>query len=255
MRDTDDTGTQATKAVGWLTEAIAATGAAEEAMTFKKLSVLVPTRNRMDRLHTLLTSFSTTSAADSELVFRVDEDDAQSEMLLTSTRHKVVVGKRYDGYRSMPVFLNEAARASSGDVLMVGNDDMIFETIGWDIEILKEANKHADGLFDIGVETMNTDHYPFSIISRHVFNQLGFVYDPRLFWGDIFLRDVMAHFGRTVILPHVRVTHDWAGLRPDALFNEAERLKTTIGTAEYWARHREIVNETIEKLAAVGASK
>ncbi len=224
-------------------------------MPYSRVSVLVPTRTRLDRLQRLLTTFNDTTTGCSELAFRVDDDDPVTAMALHHTPWPTYIGEREEGYKSMPTFLNDAAKVSTGDVFMVGNDDMAFISKGWDAAILEEANKYPDGLFDIGVNTHNAEHYPFSIISRDVYRRLGHIYDPRIFWGDIYLRDIMAHFGRTVMLSPVRIDHEWAGFNPDPLFNEAQAMKTsTYCTPEYWAHHREVVNEAIAKLASVGAA-
>ncbi len=229
-------------------------------MVFTKVSVLVPTRKRVERLERMIRSFELTTTGRSELIFRIDEDDHESAEYLKSVpwrlKRAVYRGPRYQGYKSTPQFLLDMVPLADGDVLMVGNDDMIFETPAWDEYVLKAANNYPDGLFDIGVETLNTSHYPFSIISKRVVEILGFVYDPRIFWGDIFLRDVMAAFGRTVLLPQVRVTHDWAGYKPDATFGEAQNEKISIGTAEYWQYNAKVVGEAVSKLqsAIVGVA-
>jgi hypothetical protein len=224
-------------------------------MTFHKISVLIPTRKRIERLKMMIRSFETTTSGCSELIFRIDNDDLETADYLQTVpwrlKRGVFKGPRYEGYKSTGRFLWDMVGMMDGDVLMVGNDDMIFETPGWDIQVLRAANNFPDGIFDIGVETLNTSHYPFSIVSKKVVKQLGFVYDPRIFWGDIFLRDVMAAFDRTVLLPTVKVTHDWAGYKPDATFGEADHLKLTIGTAEYWQKNAEVVREAVEKLSGV----
>lgn len=224
-------------------------------MSFTQISVLVPTRGRIGRLETMIGSFERTiRVRSSEIVFRIDDDDQETSQYLARWRWPVVVGPRYDGYRSTPRYLDEAYAYAHGDVLMVGNDDMIFKTTGWDLTVLEAANQYPDGLFDLGVQTLNTDHFPFSIISRTVVEILGFIYDPRIFWGDIFLRDVMDAFGRAVKLPTVHVEHDWAGYKPDSVFAAAEALKTTIGTSTYWEMHREVVKEAVAKLCCVGVA-
>lgn len=187
---------------------------------FTKISVLVPTRGRIERLKTLLSSFdATVKKSDAELVFRVDDDDLETQEFLLG--ENVVVGPRHKGYESMSAFFNESFTAATGDVLMCGNDDMVFRTPGWAAVVLAAANRYPDGLFDIGVNTMNEEHYPFSIVSRIAAERLGFVWDPLVFWGDIYLRDVMAAFDRCVMLPEVRVEHDWAGFRPDKTYLDA----------------------------------
>lgn len=221
---------------------------------FTKVSVLVPTRGRVQRLRTLMESYDATTADDgySELVFRVDDDDVETQRFLLDQEgsHVVRIGPRYDGYRSMPTFFNEMAACANGDVLMCGNDDMVFRTMDWDERILHAANQYPDGLFDLGVVTLNETHYPFSIVSRRVIERLGFLWDPRIFWGDIFLRDVMARFGRTKMLPDVIVDHDWAGYRPDRVFAETRGSKSVIeGSATYWSHvHAPAVAEAVEKL-------
>lgn len=220
-------------------------------MVFTKISVLVPTRRRLPRLDQMLESYARTTAGKSELVFRIDEDDPESREYLAKTPWPVFCGPRFEGYRSTPQFLKDMLTIASGDVIMVGNDDMIFQSDGWDRKILKEANCYPDGLFNIGISTLNASHFPFSIVSRWVVDALGFVYDPRLFWGDIYLRDIMFAFGRSVMLSEVRIDHNWAGYKPDGTFMEAEQFKQTVGTHAYWEHHALVVQEAIQKLRGV----
>lgn len=204
---------------------------------FTKISVLVPTRGRVDRLRTMITSFDITTGGrpTTELVFRVDDDDiATRDFLLAWGGHRVIVGPRLNGYRSMPTFFNELALAASGDMLMCGNDDMVFQTLNWPEKILALANKFPDGVFDIGVSTLNASHYPFSIVSRKMVDAMGFLWDPRIFWGDIFLRDVAEWFGRAMMTDGVQIDHDWAGHNPDATFVQADK-DIVRRTPDYWA--------------------
>lgn len=226
-------------------------------MSFTKISVLVPTRHRVDRLRTLLASYDATTADDghcSELVFRVDEDDlASQDFLVHHCDHRIVVGPRHRGYDSMPVFYNEMADQASGDVFMCGNDDMVFKTGNWASSILEAARLYPDGLFDFGVSTHNETHYPFSIVSRKAVQCLGFLWDPRIFWGDIYLRDVMAYFGRTIMLSAVEIEHDWAGHRPDQVFRESDK-DIVRRNPTYWSvTHRKAVDDAVSKLKEIAA--
>jgi len=218
---------------------------------FKKISVLVPTRHRLDRLAVLLASYERTTALEnSELVFRIDDDDTETIKFLKD--HHCVVGPRHAGYASMPTFFNELAMCAEGDVLLCGNDDMIFRTTGWAEKILKVANKYPDGIFDIGVTTLNETHYPFSIVSKKMVEHLGFLWDPRIFWGDIFLRDVAAWFDRCIMLPEVAIDHDWAGYKPDRVFAETRTSKERVeGNVAYGELNALAVREAAEKLQGV----
>ena len=222
--------------------------------TFTKISVLIPTRKRLGRLTTLLQSFHDTSIdGHAELVFRIDSDDVESQQFLVG--YPKVVGPRGGGYADMPKFYNEMTRIADGNVLMCGNDDMIFRTKGWAERLLEVANQYPDGLFDLGVNTHNPTHFPFSCVSRSVVEQLGFIWDPRIFWGDMYLRDVMAWFGRTIMVHDVKIDHDWAGRKPDQTYYETLSPKAKVeGSRTYWAGpHAEAVRDAVSKLEGVMA--
>lgn len=214
-----------------------------------KVSVLVPTRGRISRLQTLCQSFQATThgGLGAELVFRVDEDDVESRIALG--QYKKVVGPRLRGYASMATFYNDVLCIADGDVLMCGNDDMVFRTDGWPELILAAARRYDDGLFNIGVSTFNEDHYPFSTVSRKMVEALGFLWDPRIYWGDIFLRDVMGTLGRSIKLPSVAIDHDWAGNAPDLVFLEEDQNDIYRRDPTYWSTtHPQIVAEAVARL-------
>jgi len=216
---------------------------------FTKVSVLIPTRARTERLRRLLMSYvETANAENSELVFRVDEDDLETRLYLTGWN--AVVGPRLNGYGSLGTFFNEMAAQASGDVLMCGNDDMVFRTKNWAGEILAEANKYPDGLFNIGYSTFNPTHFPFSTVSRQLVEQLGWIWDPRIVWGDVFLRDILQAFNRCIMLPQVHIDHEWIGHNPDTLYAEGSAQARRDPT--YWTEVHEVaVRDAVEKLQQV----
>lgn len=222
---------------------------------FTSIAVLIPTRKRVHRLQTMLASFleATVDLNVVELVFKVDDDDVETQAYLLghpeASRWKVVVGPRLQGYSSMPAFFNVMAQETCASVLMCGNDDMVFRTRGWAELILAKANEFPDGLFDIGISTYNEDHWPFAIVSRRVVEHLGFMWDPKIYWGDIYLRDIMGAFGRAVKLPTVQIDHDWAGHNPDSVFVEADQPSIFSRDPQYWAKtHADAVTEAVTKL-------
>lgn len=229
---------------------------------YHKISVLIPTRHRVHRLETLLASFRRTVDEESkavELIFKVDDDDIATieflKKLVLPQESWQLVTPRGGGYRDMPVFFNDMLSVATGDVFLCGNDDMVFQTVDWPEQILEVANAHPDGLFNIGVSTHNAGHWPFSIVSRKAVECLGFIWDPQIFWGDIFLRDVMAFFGRAIMLPSVTIDHDWAGYQPDKVFVETRDSKSEVeGNPQYWIDvHRPAVIQAIERLKELRA--
>lgn len=223
--------------------------------TFSKVSVLVPTRQRPERLLKMIASVEKTTGGveDSvELIFRVDKDDTSALPVLSAYARyrvigRVVVGPRHNGYASLPLFFNEMAAACTGDVLLLGNDDMVFCTPGWPAKVLATANRYPDGLFDIGYVTHNATHYPFATVSRRVVEHLGFFWPPQLMWGDIFWRDVMGAFNRTVMLDDVEIAHEWVGFdaQPDAVFTAANKVEPS----GYWTgTHADAMREAVDRL-------
>ena len=223
-------------------------------MTFSKVSVLVPTRGRIEQLARLVASYRATVGPDmAELVFRIDDDDAESNAFLAPLPWTVLVGPRREGYRSLPVFFEEMRQAATGDLLLCGNDDMEFLTPDWPALVLATANQYPDGIFNLAVGTLNAGNVPFSIVSRAAVDTIGYLQDARLYWGDVYLRDVMAAFGRVIPLPEVRIAHHWMGHTPDAVFHEAHQDLHGAWTAEYYARHQQAVQDAVTKLQAVAA--
>lgn len=218
---------------------------------FNKITVLIPTRNRTHRLRTLIDSYRDTTRNNerrSELLFRVDDDDEPTKEMLKAEGFHMRVGPRLDGYTSLPFFFNELAAIADGDVLMLGNDDMVFKTHGWASRLLAVANQYPDGIFDLGVHTHNEDHYPFATVAKAVRDRLGHVADPEIFWVDIYLRDVMAYFGRCAMVADVAIDHDWAGFAPDKTFNEGHR-NPVAGQPDYWTRiHPQAVKRAVDSL-------
>lgn len=195
----------------------------------------------------MLESYEETALDDgkSELIFRVDEDDWESRLFLSEHGHEVMVGPRLEGYRSLPTFFNELAKVASGDVVMCGNDDMVFRTPRWDSLMLDVANRYPDGIFDLGVSTHNHENFPFATVSKKVVDKFGFFFDPRIFWGDVFLLGVMAAFNRAIFLPNVVIDHDWMGFHPDATFADGD----TVRRSNWMTYHQQAIDEAVEKLS------
>lgn len=229
---------------------------------YRRVSLLVPTRNRPEYLRAFIDSYLATTSGgdDSELVFRIDFDDPRSLQILAAYDFPVIVGPRRLGYRSLPTFYNEMARLASGDILMCCNDDVIIETRGWPQLIIEAANRYPDGIFNIGVSTIRgEENYIFSCVSRKLVDRLGFINDERLLYSDIFLMDVAKHFNRLSKLWTVKFRHNWAGENPTGMDDtrvDAQRVEfemvladaTGAWTDEYRCLHKSIVAEAVARI-------
>lgn len=215
------------------------------------ISVLVPTRGRVDRLQTMLDSYDATSTPGaSELIFRIDDDDWDTWKCLNKSNRFMIRGLRGRGYADLPKMFNQLSKLASGDLLMCGNDDMVFKTPGWDRRLQKVADNYPDGLFDLGVTTYNDTAIPFSCVSRQLVDRLGFLNDERLLYSDVYLRDVAQHFDRALLVPTIEIQHDWVGFgdgseREEVRMKEDEVLRDR---DTYWRLHEQCVQEAVVKL-------
>jgi hypothetical protein len=220
-------------------------------MTKPILSLLVPTRGHVvDRLQRLWRSLTVTIETQEsvELIFRIDEDDEESAAFLATIDPKpvVLVGPRYDGYASLPRFYNEMVQHTTADLIMCGNDDMIFKTPEWAYLYRDVSDLYSDGVFCLGAYTYPTSAFPFSVVSRRMVDALGFLNDERLLYSDIFLRDVVARAGgRALLVPEVEIEHvgvcdaDCAAVKMDMHEHFAEK---------YWQLHDKCVWEAVAKV-------
>lgn len=182
------------------------------------ISVVAATRGRTRLLNHLLNSLWATAAEPDgvEVVFRVDFDDKETiEFLSQRGRSSFIVGPRLQGYATLGALVNEAARLSRADLVIVVNDDAEFKTHGWDMRLLAEAARFPDGIFDLGVTSvLNNDNFVWPCTSRRVIDLIG-IHDERVIYSDVWLRDVMAFYGRAIRVPDVIIEHKWIGLSVD----------------------------------------
>ncbi len=215
---------------------------------FRTLSLLVPLRGNPGRRDRFWSSLRAT-APNIELVIRLDDDDPETTAWARalSPQPIIVTGPRLNGYASLPRFFNEMAAVATGDLLMCGNDDMMFVTPKWHAHYLSRANQYPDGVFDLGCLTYPAGAFPFSVVSRQAVAALGFLNDERLLYSDIFLRDVMGHFGRLPFVSSVIIRHEDPDNGHDTVALDAKfALHQQAG--DYWTLHNRCVNEAVEKV-------
>jgi glycosyltransferase involved in cell wall biosynthesis len=179
-------------------------------------SLIVPTRQRITQLRSFLDSLAATAAHPSaiEVVLVVDADDRDSiefchEGLPLS--HVVVAPGQTMGRLNMAGY-----EASSGEYLMLLNDDVLARTPGWDDKILARCRRFPDGVFLIHANDtlMGKNLCTFPIVSR-VWCELAGGVCPREYIRyriDDHIEDVFNLLGvlgqrRTIYLPDVVFEH------------------------------------------------
>ena len=184
-------------------------------------SILTPTRNRPANCERFIKSVynSTKTRKNVEMLFYVDEDDPAIEAYKSLHWH---AQKEYEGFKKIEfVFGNPMSVSKSwniiaerciGDVLIMGNDDLVYQTDGWDEKLDQELNIYKDD--NIYVAWMNDNinfekHCAFPIVSRQWYECLG-RFTPGCFnfgYNDTWIFDVGKMLDRCHYIPFIKAEH------------------------------------------------
>lgn len=112
----------------------------------KKVSILMPTRNRYELAKKSIDSMfdNCLSTENFEVLLAVDHDDVDSnaklsEYIKDKPNVKMFFYER-QYYRGLNVYINDLALKAEGTSLMLWNDDSTIESKNWDHEILSNHN-------------------------------------------------------------------------------------------------------------------
>ncbi|CAB5093776.1 hypothetical protein D3OALGA1CA_1070 [Olavius algarvensis associated proteobacterium Delta 3] len=167
----------------------------------KKISLLLPTRDRPDLLRRLFHSLAvnTEDPRNVEILLRVDEDDQRSLGIRAGNIDIVeIVGPR----DTMGAYNTDCMRRASGDIMILMNDDLVVRTPLWDNRIRSFTRTVPDGIFLAYPEDMESHGRmcTFPILSRRTCELLADPYpmgydalniDQHIY--DVFLR--LRHMG------------------------------------------------------------
>jgi len=106
---------------------------------------MCPTRNRLNKLLTLISSLITTiKGKDVQLVLGVDEDDPAKKYYEYLSNNilfiKIITFKNNGKFLGLSTMWNEMAKQTNADIYSMIGDDMVFMTQGWDELIIEEFN-------------------------------------------------------------------------------------------------------------------
>ena len=112
------------------------------------VSILLPTRKRINHLITCLESIKnkTSKLKDIEVVLRIDNDDTETLDNMdkiyefdSSFDLKVIVDDRWNGYADLHLMQNQMFMESKGEFVIGMNDDAVFHSDNWDVELRKHS--------------------------------------------------------------------------------------------------------------------
>lgn len=185
----------------------------------ERISILVPTRGRYDQLQLMWQSALDTAVHPEhlELVIYVDEDD--SNMVIFLDDGEPIVKTPTGGHVSwicgeritLSKMWNECYGLSTGDIVMHGNDDVIFRSERWDMEVREAFRRYPDriacvhgrdGIHDGNMATLGFYH-------RYAVNALGYFVPPYFSsdYNDTWLSSVYDAIARRVFVPEIYTEH------------------------------------------------
>lgn len=160
-----------------------------------KISILCPSRQRAGLLRKSLASLGPVH----EVLVRIDDDDPDLERYEAIEGITLLKGERL-GYERLNEYINELAAISTGDWLMLWNDDAIMETPDW--------QKPIDD-FDPEMPAVLNVHKPqhnyFPLISREFYERLG-EYSPSPN-SDSYVAEVARLVGVEYDIPGIEINH------------------------------------------------
>ena len=139
------------------------------------ISVLLPTRKRLDHLRESVSSLVSTAAdpASLEYLFYTDEDDSTVLFALPDLRGAdkgELRGARL-GYENMHVYYNTLASRARGKLLFIWNDDTRMLTPRWDALLLDKAERPLVQCIRRDTGAVADDTFP--VVDRRIFAAVG----------------------------------------------------------------------------------
>jgi hypothetical protein len=163
------------------------------------LSLLVPSRGRPQQLHRFLDSaYALAERPDAvETVVFLDGDDVANYAEIAAAGPFVQVTGRVN---SMGARNSRCLEAARGEIVVLGNDDVMVRTPGWDRIIRAEAARFADGVYLLYPNDLfkGSKLSTFPVLSRRTCDLLGDPFPDRYRGSfiDVHLLDVFQRLRR-----------------------------------------------------------
>jgi hypothetical protein len=180
------------------------------------ISLIIPTRKRIESLNRLFDNIVNTCSSTSnlEVLLRIDDDDIDTIRFVEqySTKSKLlirtIIGKRGKGYVDLHNKISELCQISAGKFLFFLADDVQFMTKGWDEKILATYDSiYRDNIFWVRT-SHNEEGNPWAqcfAISRDWYNVTGHL--GTCYQQDTEFNCVARYVGREVFIKDIVVIH------------------------------------------------
>ena len=218
-----------------------------------RLLCTCPSRGRPKLLKEMLESFRKTCSEGTDVAVYIDDDDPLlSEYELYGNKVWVMGRKNVAQIHNWLV-----QQYPNYDYYMPINDDITFQTLGWD-KILIEAIEKKGGGWGIAYPDDTTENWKhnlptFGMISGNIVKTIGHLYplELKMFYGDNFLLDLGRALGRLFYCDKVVVKHTPPGVSQAAFVPHDIRLSPSIHKEENLAYAKYIDSKLDQDIAKI----
>ena len=219
------------------------------------ISILTPTRNRPNNCDRFIKSlYETTQYTGTlELLFYVDSDDPAKDIYKEIEerwqnnfwRIEFVIGEPMSVSKSW----NIIAEKSLGDIMIMGNDDLIYKTVRWDSKLMARLleldNPYYLSWFNDGIN--GNRHCAFPVITREWYETLGY-FSPGIFnfgYNDTWVYDIAKRVGKLNYMNEILVEHLHFSVGKSDMDDTYARNRTQ-EKGNLYRKDREIYERTVE---------
>lgn len=208
-----------------------------------RVSVILPTRKRIEKLSASLDSLVKTAKNDFELLVAVDNDDLETvDFLVKQYPESIILVVKRFGYTQLHEYINRLSQMATGDWLMLWNDDSIMMTQDWDELISKQSGfkvlRPLGNQFNYLPGQMNI----FPIIPKDWVRVLG--YFSKSPHNDSYAQYVANEAGIHVDIP-IKIEHRHYSVTGETRDEVSQEI---VYESDFFERHNSSIKEDAEKI-------
>lgn len=219
------------------------------------IDILIPSYSRPHRLKQTIASIQATSETFVNILVYVDMDDKKTT--------DAIEAKYFDGEITFILgqkmllsdYYNHLLEEGTGRIVFLGADDIIFETHGWDLKVIRYFKSLPDmiGMF-YGLDGHNTKNATHPFVSRRACQEVGY-FTPPYFeadFNDLWLHEVYSKLNRIHFDPSIMIRHNHRNANEifdDETYRIAEPRRER--AAKVWEEKKGLIDEDVKKLKQI----
>lgn len=201
-----------------------------------KIAILVPSRERMNRRLTLLTSVitSVSDINNVNIYFGVDKDDPTRDLIYKVSKAipcvKIVDIENDGKFIGLGKMWNICVENSTEEIISMIGDDMVFKTPNWDLEVIKEFTEDCPEDKIKAIHCNDDCHGAKLAVNLFCHRKYAEVMGQfmreefKINWVDQWLHQVFNAFGRLKYRGDIMIEHRHWVLGKDTKDRTADRM-------------------------------